>query len=221
MKDNRNQIKVPERQIYTQKDSITAKHIVRGTLRNYGVLWGLPMDEVMFSIWFSNFVHLPVMPWDSFSICMNTYLPMARNTIHNAFIESGLEWLVMLDSDVLPPPTFLDKLLASKKKMVGGWYRKKGGAGYPVVYDYVKTDEKGIHWHNIRKVPGSGLEKVDAAGAGCWLMHRDVAKAIGTKPYNEEHGGEDLDLCVKVNKAGFNIYIDWEIACAHAGVGVI
>jgi len=59
---------------------------------------------------------------------------------------------------------------------------------------------------------------VDAAGAGCWLMHRDVAKAIGHSPYDMQTGGEDLSLCLKVHEAGFDTWIDWDIACAHAGV---
>jgi hypothetical protein len=69
-----------------------------------------------------------------------------------------------------------------------------------------------------RKEPGKGLEKVDGAGAGCWLMHRKVAEAIGAEPYDMLRGGEDLDLCLKVTQAGFDIHSDWDIACAHAGV---
>lgn len=186
-------------------------------LRNIPVTWGIPMDETVFSLWFAQWVYLPFMPWDGVAIAMNTYLPKARNYIHDSFLDMGkTDWLVMLDSDVLPPPNFLDRLLSHNKKMVGGWYKMKGGMGEPVVYDY---GEKINIWKQ-RQVPGKGLESVGAAGAGCWLMHRDVAKAIGHSPYNLEIGGEDMTLCETVHKAGFETWIDWDIACAHAGVGI-
>lgn len=187
-------------------------------LRGIPVTWGIPMDETVFSLWFSNFVHLPVMPWDSVAITMSTYLPSARNYIHDKFLDNGTsEWLVMLDSDVLPPPDFLDRLLSHNKKMVGGWYKLKGGMHEPVVYDYGDKKDLVNYWKK-RTVAGKGLEKVDAAGAGCWLMHRDVAQAIGHSPYDMETGGEDLSLCLKVHAAGFDTWIDWDVACAHAGV---
>ena len=189
-------------------------------LRTESIYWAFPMDELMFSSWFLNFINLDFMPWDSFGVQLNTYLPDARNYLHEKFLKSGLEYMVMLDSDVLPPPDFIQRLMGHNKPMVGGWYRKKGGNSEPVVYDYVQND-KGIHWWSIRKEPGQGLEQVDGAGAGCWLMKREVAEALGPKPYEMEHGGEDLDLCFKTTKAGFPIFIDWSIACAHAGVAVI
>lgn len=191
-------------------------------IRYKPVCWGIPMDEICYSLWFSNFVHLPIMPWDSIAVSISTYLMDARNFIHANFVRNikDTEWLIMLDSDVLPPPDFLEKLLAHKKKMIGGWYRKKGGGVLPVVYDNGGVDENNnIKWIE-RKEPGKGVERVDCAGAGCWLMHRDVAEAIGETPYTR-NVGEDLELCEKVTRAGFEIFIDWSIACAHAGVAFV
>ena len=179
------------------------------------------MDEICFSVWLSSFVKTQAMPWDNYHFCMNTYLPEARNQIHKAFLKSGCEWLVMLDSDVIPPPDFVEKLLSADKKMIGGWYKKKDlfQSGQPVVYDDNGL-QNGVHYWIGRQSAGTGLEKVDAAGAGCWLMHRDVAKAIGETPYNMEHGGEDMELCVKVKNAGYEIWIDWDVACAHVGAAL-
>ena len=188
-------------------------------IRTMVVAWGLPLDELMFSKWFVNYLSLPIMPWDVNLIAQSTYLPDARNIIHRNFLEGcTADWLVMLDSDVMPPPSFLDRLLSYKLPMVGGWYRRKGGNNEPVVYDYHGQGDNGKMIWTARKEPGKGLEKVDGAGAGCWLMHRQVAQAIGSEPYDMLRGGEDLDLCLKVTQAGFDIHIDWDIACAHAGV---
>jgi hypothetical protein len=90
-----------------------------------------------------------------------------------------------------------------------------------VVYDFALTNEKGFNEWSPRHEPGTGFEKVDGAGAGCWFMHRDVAVALGEEPYDMSEGGEDLTLCRKVTEAGFNIYIDWDMACAHIGVATV
>lgn len=191
-------------------------------IRYKPIAWGFPLDEVIFSRWFVNMLRLPIMPWDSMLTAQSTYLPDARNIIHENYLRTGCEYLMMLDSDVMPPPGSLDKLLKHKLPLVGGWYRKKGDPYPPVVYDYRYYDkEKGTHEYKIREEPGKGLEEVDAAGAGCWLMHRDVAVAIGVEPYSMIEGGEDLQLCRAVRNAGFKIYIDWDIACAHTGVAIV
>lgn len=199
-------------------------------LREFPICWGLPFDEVMFSAFFENFMALDRMPWDYLATTRSTYLPEARNTIHNLFLnELGGTHLLMLDSDVMPPPGIVGSLLAHDKDMVGGWYVKKemfkykdvdGNEGFiqrPVVYDFERsTDEKDLYKQHMRK--GSGLQKVAAAGAGCWLMSRKVAEAIGESPYDMERGGEDMVLCKKVSDAGFEMFIDWDINCAHLGV---
>jgi hypothetical protein len=191
------------------------------TVRKFSVFWGIPMDEICFSLWFHNFTQLPVMPWDDIGVCMGTYITLARNSIHNGFLATNCDWGIMLDSDVMPPPDFLDKLLAHNKPFVGGWYRQKGGKNLPVVYDFdEELNARGEDAWRIRATPGTGLEKVDAAGAGCWLMHKSVAKAIGESPLTVTWG-EDFELCQKVREAGFEVWIDWNISCAHVGVGMV
>lgn len=183
------------------------------------VAWGVPMDEVLYGKWFVNFMMLPYMPWDTFISTQSTYLPDARNYIHQNFLQTEAEYLVMLDSDVMPPPEFLDKLLAHKKPFVAGWYRRKGHPYNPVVYEKDNGDtDKGMMSFTPCKDAGSGLQVVDGVGAGCCLMHRDVAKALGERPYSMERGGEDLDICRKIRQAGYQIWVDWSVACAHTGV---
>lgn len=190
-------------------------------LRTKPVCWGIPEDEIIFGRFFANWLRLRAMPWDDFYTTGSTYVPDARNVIHTAYVEnSDCEYLVMLDSDVLPPPDFLERLLDHKKPMVGGWYRKKGDPYPPCVYDYVSTEADGVHWWRIRQTPGEGLEQVDGAGAGCWLMHKDVAVALGKRPYDMNQGGEDLTLCKRLMDLGIPVFVDWSIACAHAGVAI-
>ena len=213
--------KTPETTVTIQNTAGGSEVRERGAvkLRTKPVAWAFPLDEIVFTRFFTNFLRLRVMPWDDLYTIGSTYLPEASNTLHRFFVEeSQCEHLVMLDSDVLPPPDFLERLLAHNKPLVGGWYRKKDEAGTPCVYTYETQEADGVYWWKPRPVPGVGLEQVDGAGAGCWLMHRSVAEALGPKPYDMNQGGEDLALCKRVTDLGFPIFIDWSVACAHAGV---
>lgn len=195
-------------------------------LRAEQIAIGIPFDELSYSQFTVNLLGLHLMPWDMPITTMSTYLPMARNQIHDIYIgnkDQGSH-ILMLDSDVLPPPDFIARLLKHNLPMVGGWYSKKEKYPIkhldgtieiiqrPVVYDFVAEKNGYVQ----RTGPGEGLEKVAGAGAGAWLMRRDVAEALGKSPYGEDVG-EDLLLCERAEKAGFDMYIDWSLKCGHVG----
>jgi len=189
-------------------------------IRSVPICWGIPMDEVMFSKWFVNFLRLSSMPWDSISTTEGTYLPSARNGIHNTYLtDTDAPYLMMLDSDVLPPPNIVDILMAHQKHIVGGWYKNKNlkKGPHPIVYDFHQETDTELQWIN-RAEPGKGLEKVDGMGAGCWLMSRELAEALGENPYSMEKGTEDLVLCKKIMDLGYEMWVDWDLSCAHMGI---
>ena len=78
-------------------------------------------------------------------------------------------------------------------------------------------DDGKASWQ-IRKERGEGLQEVDGAGAGFWVMSREVAEAIGSRPYDYLRCGEDLEMCLKVREAGYKMYIDWDLKAEHRGV---
>ena len=195
------------------------------SIRTTPICWGIPFDEVVFSKWLKPlWTFNRIMPWDDSNFTGSTYLPAARNIIHSGYVlELSTPYLFMLDSDVCPPPRIVEKLLDRIKhnpeiKIIGGWYKKKEEPYEPVVYEDLGDTKDGIIDAMEYEEPGTGLEKVDLAGAGCWLMSREVAEAIGPEPYDMNSGGEDLLLCRKVREAGFDLWIDWDLACAHIGV---
>jgi choline kinase len=172
------------------------------------------MDEVMYSRFFQHFVkNAGFKNNDVFIFSEGTYLHIARNKIHNAFLESGKDFLMMLDSDVMFPPNIAQTLWTRHLPIVGGWYHDKKG-GHPAVYDL--EDTMVAH----RTEAGTGIEKVYAMGAGCWLMSKETAKALGESPYemHKNGGGEDFVICEKMLAKNIPLHVDWEICCAHLGV---
>jgi hypothetical protein len=173
------------------------------------------MDEVMYSRFFQHFMkNAGIRTDDVFAFSEGTYLHIARNSIHNAFLESGKEFLMMLDSDVMFPPNIAQTLWEHKLPIVGGWYQDKKGH-HPCVYDLHDGDMVGH-----RTEAGQGVEQVYAMGAGCWLMSRQVAQTLGQNPYemHKNGGGEDFVICEKMKAAGIPLYVDWSLNCAHLGV---
>ena len=196
------------------------KHLVQ--IRNTPICWGVPCDEVMYAKFFVYFVkHANFMPWDSWATTEGTYIGKARNEIHGRYIKksSGVPYLMMLDSDIVFPPQLVERLMAHKLPIVGGWYKDKHAEDHhPAVYDYIEDTPDGVsHWKH-RNEPGQGLEKVDAMGAGCWLMTREVAEALGPEPYETFGGGEDMKLCRKLMELGIPLHVDWSLNLAHVGV---
>ena len=190
-------------------------------IRKTPVVWGIPCDEIMYSKFFQYFIkHANYMPWDGWCFTEDTYLPKARNFIHNAFLlESTMPYLLMVDSDIVFPPDLVDRLMAHNLPIVGGWYKdKKKDSHPPVVFDFVPGDDD--YLHVVPRQKGNGLERVEAMGTGNWLMKREVAEALGESPYSLNRGGEDLEICWKLKQLGIPLHVDWDIALAHVGVGV-
>jgi len=210
-----------ERKTTVFKDTVVNESVKQLTIRKKPIMWGIPCDELGFSTFWITFMrHSNWMPWDGFAGSEGTYLPKARNVIHNTFLDYNMEYMMMLDSDILFPPDIADRLMVHNLPIVGGWYRDKVAKDHhPAVYDFVEEDEDGItHWVH-RKFSGEGLEQVDGMGAGCWLMSRETAQALGQDPYDMISGGEDLVLSRKLMKLGIPLHVDWSINCAHVGVG--
>ena len=191
-------------------------------IRSIPICWGIPFDELMYSQFFGAYALLVRMPWDSIVTTLSTYLPDARNEIHRQFCEkTDAPYFMMLDSDVVPPPDLIRRLMGHQKHLVGGWYNNKpkdGGLPHPVVYKY-GTDDAGKVGFMPYLAPGTGLEKVDGMGAGCWLMSRELALALGPKPYSMQDGTEDMFISKKIMELGWEMYVDWDINCLHLGVG--
>ena len=189
--------------------------------RNQKVMWAFPMDELMYSRWAMWLLMMPRRADDMVVHIIGTYVPFARNSLHQEFLKSGYEWLFMLDSDVCPPFEIVDVLLSHKLKCVSGWYSTKELPKKPCVYKETGlTDERGIPTWEIYKQPGTGLEKVDGIGFGCMLMHRDVAGKLGDKPYDENQGGEDLSVSRQIRALGFDVWVDWSMGAKHVGLAV-
>lgn len=141
-----------------------------------------------------------------------------RNSVVRKFMllpeAQKYEWLLFLDTDVVPPDGAVERLLSHKKKVVGGVCLIMGSSGVPVPNvsqdipsGYVKAE----------------LMEVKGMGTGFMIIHREVLEKIGKSPFRFRYDvwgtasvcGEDYDFCEKATKVGYKIYADFGVQCEH------
>ena len=149
----------------------------------------------------------------------------ARNDLAKHFLELGADWLFMVDDDMSFDADAIDKLLQSahpvERPIVGGLCYAAGRDGYfPTLF---VVSEKGLNrlsdWEEGSLVP------VDATGAACLLIHRDVFVKIDSYgeawPWFQETTfdnvtvGEDMTFCLRARAAGFPIYVNTAVEFGH------
>jgi len=161
-----------------------------------------------------------------------TYLANGRNECVERFLGTEATHLFFLDSDVIAPPGAVERLLSSGGAIVSGLYFQKVRPHFPEAYrrdgDVYKTIGEALR-RELERLPfmagplllgESRLMKVDATGAGCLLIRRDVLEALSPKPFgpSETTLGEDIWFCKQAQGAGFDITLDGSVLCSHLAI---
>jgi len=108
-------------------------------------------------------------------------LPMNRNLLVKQFLSQGsdvAQWLLMLDSDMLFPPTVVDTLV----NIAHEWHADVAAAVYPTLEGKATAAmrfEKG--WVMTNRWKHNEVRLVDGVGMGCTLISRNLLERLGTK----------------------------------------
>ena len=158
--------------------------------------------------------------WD---IGISTDIAGARNHLVQRSLDEGSEWIAFVDDDMNFPSDLLKRLLAHEVDIVGAPYLRRAGEHSPLAFS--GRNEDGLYDPiDLTELPGEGLLKVYAMGAGCMLIRSEVFRAISSEPNWFEHGrvhgrdwnaAEDIIFCEKANEAGFDIYVDLGTPVGH------
>ena len=160
----------------------------------------------------------------------------ARNMCAKAFMETDFEYLLFMDEQTAPEPSYLDILLKADKPVVSGIAQTiKTGKHKP---PFVSLGAKALTlaplaFRTVGKTHaicyGSGLTEVDITSCAFMLIKREVIEKVHEKfgpPFswnrltNDEKWGingysEDFDFCLKVGEAGFKMYAHYGCLCMH------
>lgn len=151
----------------------------------------------------------------------------ARNKIVEEFLASDCTHLFFVDSDTIPPPNAIKKLLAADKDIVSGLTAiieynplKKDdiACGY-----YKKWNCVGLNDQHIKE-PYVGLIPIKGAGGSCIMIKRHVFEKMENPwyrfTYKDDSGkdariGEDIFFVAKAIGAGFAPWADTSVVCGH------
>jgi hypothetical protein len=150
---------------------------------------------------------------------ISTYLALSRNTLVQRALDNGAEWLFFVDDDQALRPDTLMRLLDHGKPIVSGLYLNRNRPFHPIAFS--ERLEDGTYAPiDLTALPREGLLQVQAVGAGCLLIHREVLEAIGENWF--QHGrvddwdaSEDIIFCEQARKAGFEIFVDLAVQVGH------
>lgn len=139
-----------------------------------------------------------------------------RNLLAAKFMQTGIEWMLMLDSDIAFLPDLIDRLIeiatdcAIATAIYFAWNRHTRDIR-PTIYD---ADLKVLlDWSRDKAF------EVGACGAGCMLIHRKVFEKIAQPWFQQAPDGnylEDIGLCLNASKVGIKIMCDPTIALGHS-----
>jgi GT2 family glycosyltransferase len=155
-------------------------------------------------------------------------IDLAREKALEDALTTDPEWVLFLDSDVIPPIPAYHQLRNRGVDIVSGQYYMDNPDGvHPAMW---KLDENGSP--AISGYDREGLINVDAVGMGCLLVNREVFESLeppyfrwtrgfDDHPWDLQHQGErpgiseDFYFCHKALEAGYDIYVDTTVKCIH------
>jgi hypothetical protein len=132
-------------------------------------------------------------------------IDLAREQTVEDALETGAEWLLFVDSDVIPPVEAFGQLRRHDRPVVSGLYYVDGDQPHPAAWvldemenpSSVSIDDEGRLVVDddgtavVRDPDENGLFTVDAIGLGCVLVHASVFDEIEKPWFRWTKGYED------------------------------
>jgi hypothetical protein len=154
-------------------------------------------------------------------------VPFAREILAEAALRHGCEYLFMVDDDMLAPFDLFYKLQANNKDICAALAFTRNPDHKAVCYEAKEGWDASSHTHYgftkfVQNYPRDQLFECDAVGFGAVLIRTEVFKRV-KQPwfFGMERTGEDVTLCTKAKRAGFEVWMDSRIKLGHLGEATI
>jgi hypothetical protein len=149
------------------------------------------------------------------------FTPLAREEAARMADESGMDYLFMIDDDMICPDDLFERLYRHDVDLVAPLAFTRNYPHKPVLYsildgwDPVVQRDYFIN-HHIMNYPKDKLVECDAVGFGAALIKVDVIRGIEKPRFMCSSGtGEDILFCHKARKAGFRVFMDTSTKLGH------
>jgi len=154
-----------------------------------------------------------------FMFVQNSLVYQARESIVEAFLKSGHDALVMIDSDMTFHHEAVDRLAYFKKPFVTAKAFKRVPPYQPCFYTKVDIGEDGKPALQVPiQYQNNTLLEIEGAGMACAYISREVFDKVKGPYFDPMPGlGEDLTFCYKLKEAGIPMYCDTGMQFGHVG----
>lgn len=162
----------------------------------------------------------------------------ARNRIAQKALDMGVDYVLMVDNDVVLPKDAIANLLEDAREVCLGYYahrdvdnRYRGRTcackledeygtayyNYPLDSEYTAAEMEELRESGVTKL------RIHGGGMGCAMIRADLFRKIRYPwydwvNYGDENRGmlsEDLYFCEKCKEIGVFIYTDVRVGCGH------
>jgi GT2 family glycosyltransferase len=147
----------------------------------------------------------------------------ARCILAETFLATPAQYLLFVDTDIDFEPTFIGKLIAIDKPIVGALYYGVQHSDYSSFPTALLQQEDG-YYRPIGVIPDDTAE-VDAVGMGFTLIKREVVEAIGADSekllpfaegiWKDRVVGEDLMFCLRAKEKGYSTWLAPQLRVRH------
>lgn len=150
------------------------------------------------------------------------------NTLHqyqlgrDRFLRGDDEAMLVIESDIIPPPDALKKLAALDVDIAYGVYRFRGSCAIINVFErYPGTprnegESLSIHPQKLRRAVSAGRTPCSGGGLGCCLIKRHVLEAISFRM--EDTGHCDTYFNRDAMRQGYTQMADMSVICGHKDI---
>ncbi len=151
-------------------------------------------------------------------------ITVSRNAIINYILQHpDIEYVLCLDTDVIPPKDIIQSLLKHDKDIVGGLIHAGFENKFPCVLKngyLIKNGVRGLQfysWKEIKEMKSKSLlQEVYATSVACLLVHRKIFESGVRFRYAKSiRVGEDIWFFAECNEKGFKFFVDLSRKIPH------
>lgn len=140
---------------------------------------------------------------------------IAREHFADIAVREGYDWVFFLDSDMLPEPRALLKLLAHDKDIVSAPCFKRMPPHEVCFYKTLDIINEKVCLVGFDQWP-TDLFEAEAVGAACLLIRTRALKQMDLPRFAPMYNtGEDIAFCIRAKREGLKIHVDPLVRCGH------
>jgi len=152
-------------------------------------------------------------------------LTVSQNYIRDVVLNEGYDYLMFIESDLVPPRDIIERLMSHNRLVVGSMYYighhwSKKEPPRPCLFETVKRGDT-TRTENINPVRGwdyfgNGLQLIHGCGFGSTLIKREILEKFKfwyTLEPPIKHS--DVLFYMDLHNAGYRAYVDTDIIVPH------